>query len=153
MASSSVRAFTEPDAYVTAIRQGTVQVTVTQRGIFKAKLTRIDLHRLWMQRFSDNLARTSHVDGWGGCAIIVFRTEPGPSLSRGGVELDSSSIWLPRPGQSYYHRASGPASCGSVSLPLEEIASGSRYRKRRKALWCWRKPSANCRRWGSNADD
>lgn len=136
MASSSVRAFTEPDAYAAAIRQGTVQVTVTQRGIFKATLTRIDLHRLWMQRFSDNLARTSHVDGWGGRAIILFRTEPAPSLSRGGVELDWSSIWRARPGQSYYHRASGPASCASVSLPLEEIASGSRYRTRPKALWC-----------------
>jgi hypothetical protein len=94
------------------------------------------LHRLWMQRFSDDLPRTCHVEGWGGRAIIVFRTQPGPSLVRNGVELDWTGIWRPRPGQSYYHRASGPASYASVSLPLEEIASGSRYRKRRKALWC-----------------
>ena len=123
MPSSSVRTFTEPDEYAAAIRQGTVQLTVTQCGIFKAKLTRIDLHRIWMQRFSDNLPRTGHVEGWGGRAIIVFRTQPGPSLSRNGVELDWTDIWRPGPGQSYYHHTSGPTSYGSVSLPIEEMAS------------------------------
>jgi AraC-like DNA-binding protein len=123
MLSSSVRTFTDPDEYAAAVRQGTVQLTVTQRGIFRAKLTRIDLHHLWMQRFSDNLPRTTHVDGWGGRAIIVFRTQPGPSLTRNSVELDWSSISRPRPGQSYYHRTAGSASYGSVSLPLEEMVS------------------------------
>jgi hypothetical protein len=57
MPSSVVRTFTDPDDYAAAIRGGTVQLTITGRGDFNAKLTRIDLHRLWMQRFSDNLPR------------------------------------------------------------------------------------------------
>ena len=61
MPSSAVKTFSEPDEYTAAIRQGTYQLTITQRGIFKAKLSRIDLHRLWMQSFSEKLARTSHV--------------------------------------------------------------------------------------------
>jgi hypothetical protein len=69
-----VKTFSEPDEYTAAIRQGTYQLTITQRGIFKAKLSRIDLHRLWMQGFSEELARTSHVDDWGGRAVIAFGT-------------------------------------------------------------------------------
>jgi AraC-like DNA-binding protein len=122
MPSSAVKTFSEPDEYAAAIRQGTHQFTVTQRGIFKAKLSRIDLHRLWMQGFSEELARTSHVDGWGGRAVIAFGIKPGPGLIRNATELNESSIsWL-CPGQSYYQRSSGPATYGTMSLPLEDLA-------------------------------
>src|SRR4029077_19763572 len=82
--------------------------------------------RLWMQRFSENLAPNSHVDGWGGRAVIAFRTEPGPSLVRNGTELSTSGIsWL-RPGQSYFQRSAGRSAYGTMSLPLEELAVYSR---------------------------
>jgi hypothetical protein len=57
MPSSAVRTFTDPDEYTASMRRGTVELTATGRGDFSAKLTRVDLHRLWMQRFSDNLPR------------------------------------------------------------------------------------------------
>jgi hypothetical protein len=123
MPSSSVRSFTDPDEYAAAIRQGTHELTVTQRGTFAAKLARVDLHRLWMQRFSENLPRISHVDGWGGRSIIAFRTQTGPSVTRNGVELRPTSISRLPPGASYYYRSAGAASFASVSLPLEEMAS------------------------------
>src|SRR5205085_11621197 len=76
MPSSAVRTFTDPDDYAAAVRQGTYELTVTERGDFTAKLTRIDLHRLWMQRFSDNLPRISHIAGWGGRAVSLFGPNP-----------------------------------------------------------------------------
>jgi hypothetical protein len=79
MPSSAVHSFTDPGEYAAAIRQGTCELTVSERGDLTAKLTRIDLHRLWMQRFSDNLPRVSHIAGWGGRAVIAFRIEPGNS--------------------------------------------------------------------------
>jgi hypothetical protein len=60
MPSSSVRTFTEPDEYAAAIRGSTIEISVTQRGLFKGDITRIDLDRLWLQRLSDNLSRTFH---------------------------------------------------------------------------------------------
>ncbi len=54
MPSSAVRTFVDADNCAAAIRQGTVELTVTGRGRFEAKLTRIDLHRLWMQRFFES---------------------------------------------------------------------------------------------------
>ena len=46
MLFSSVRRFTDPDRYAAAIRQATVELTITGRGHFEASLVRIDLHRL-----------------------------------------------------------------------------------------------------------
>jgi len=60
MPSSAVRTFTDPDDYATSIRATRAEMTVMGRGHFTANLTRIDLHRLWMQRFSDNLPRIAH---------------------------------------------------------------------------------------------
>ena len=60
MPSSAVRTFSDPDDYATSIRATKAEVAVTGRGKFTAKLIRIDLHRLWMQRFSDNLPRVGH---------------------------------------------------------------------------------------------
>ena len=57
MPSSAVRTFSDADDYATSMRATKAEVTVTGRGRFTAKLIRIDLHRLWMQRFSDNLPR------------------------------------------------------------------------------------------------
>src|SRR5215472_10568637 len=52
MPSSSVRTFTDPDEYAAAMRQANVALTVMQRGTFNSRLCRIDLHHLWIQRFS-----------------------------------------------------------------------------------------------------
>jgi AraC-like DNA-binding protein len=123
MPSSTVRTFTDPDEYAAAVRQGTYELTVIERGHFTAKLTRIDLHRLWMQRFSDNLPRISHIAGWGGRAVIAFRTEPGPTLLSSGVEMQPTNIVRYSEGQNYYRRSSGFAAYGSMSLPVEEIAA------------------------------
>jgi AraC-like DNA-binding protein len=123
MPSSTVRTFTDPDEYAAAVRQGTYELTVIERGHFTAKLTRIDLHRLWMQRFSDNLPRISHIAGWGGRAVIAFRTEPGPSLLSSGVEMQPTNIVRYSEGQNYYRRSSGFAAYGSMSLPVEELAA------------------------------
>jgi hypothetical protein len=57
MPSSAVRTFSEADEYAAAIRATRAELTVTGRGDFVAKLIRIDLHHLWMQRFSENVPR------------------------------------------------------------------------------------------------
>jgi hypothetical protein len=123
MPSSAVRTFSDPDDYAAAIRQGTVEMTITGRGQFSAKLVQITLHRLWMQRFSDSLPRVSHIAGWGGRAVIGFRTYPGPNLVASGVEMQPTNIVRYSEGQNYYRRSSGFAAYGSMSLPVEEIAA------------------------------
>jgi AraC-like DNA-binding protein len=126
MPSSAVRHFSEPDAYAVSIRQGTVEMIVTERGHFNAKLTRIDLHCLWMQQFSETLPPISHVTDWGGRAVIAFRTQPGPCLVRSGLEMLPTNIVRHSVGQSYFQRSFGPACYGTMSLPVEEmVAAGA----------------------------
>ena len=123
MPSSAVRTYSDPEDYVAGIRQGTYELTVTERGRFAAKLTRIDLHRLWMQRFFDNLPRVSHIAGWGGRAVISFRTQPGPSLVRSGVEMQPDHLFRLSDGRSFYQRSSGFACYGCMSLPIADMVS------------------------------
>jgi AraC-like DNA-binding protein len=123
MPSSSVCTFTEPDEYALAMRQGTVGLTVKQRGSFSAKLTRIDLHSLWMQRFSATLGWTSHIDYWGEQATIAFQTRPGLDMARNGQEFAYTSVARLNASQSYYLHSPGPASYATMSLPLNELAS------------------------------
>jgi AraC-like DNA-binding protein len=123
MPSSAVHTFTDPDGYVAAMRAATPKLLVSARGNFDAKHTRIDLHHLWMQRFSDNLPRVLHVDHVAGRAIVTFGTQPRSSLMVGGAELHPSAIVRHCEAQSYYQRSSGPTSFGAMSLPVQEMIS------------------------------
>jgi AraC-like DNA-binding protein len=121
--SSAVHIFTDPDDYAASIRATKAEVAVTGRGQFTAKLTRIDLHRLWMQRFSDNLPRVGHAAGMSGRAIFSFRTQLGPSLLWGSAEMQPTNIVRHGEGESTFQRSSGSASWGAMSLRVEDLAA------------------------------
>src|SRR5215472_8657805 len=121
MPSSSVRTFTDPGDYAAAFHTTRAECTITGRGRFTAKLIRIDFHRLWMHRYSDNLPRVAHSATIKGCAIISFPTRPGPSQLSGGAEMHPTNIArLPEEVSSFLH-SSGSASWGGMSLPVEDM--------------------------------
>jgi len=123
MPSSAVRTFSDPYDYAAAMRAVTTELTVTGRGRFAAKLVRIDLHRMWMQRLSDNLPRVLHAAHDRGRAIITFGTGPGPGLLAGGLELLPSTLVRHSEGHEYHQLSSGAGSFGALSLPVEEWVS------------------------------
>ena len=122
MPSSAVQTFTDPDDYAASIRATRAEMTVMGRGHFTANLTRIDLHRLWMQRFSDNLPRIAHSAAISGRATFSFRTQPGPSLLWAGVEMQPIKITRHSEGANTFQHSSGSACWGAMSLPAEDIA-------------------------------
>ena len=123
MPSSAVRTFSDPDDYAASIRNTKAEVTVTGRGQFTAKIISIGLHRLWMQRFSDNLPRVGHSAATTGRVIISFRTHPGPSLLWGSAEMHATNIVRHGEGESTFQRSSGSANWGAMSLSLEVAAT------------------------------
>jgi AraC-like DNA-binding protein len=123
MPSSVVRTFTDPDDYAAAQRGVKSELTVIGRGHFTANLIGIGLHRLGLQRSSDNLPRTAHSVNSKGLAIITFRTHPGPSLVRSGVEMEPTNIFRHGEDEAYFQRSSGSASFGAMSLPEEDMAA------------------------------
>src|SRR5271169_4410812 len=123
MPSGAIHPFTEPKDFAGKNRATKAEMTVMGRGQFNAKLTRIDLHRLWMQRFSDNLPRVAHSAAMTGRAIISFRTKPGPSLLWSGVEMQPTNIIRHSQGKDSFQHSSGSACWGAMSLPEEEMVS------------------------------
>jgi AraC-like DNA-binding protein len=121
MPSSAVHTFTDPDDFATSVRGATSDITVIGRGQFAAKITRIDLHRLWMQRLSDNLPKVVHTAISTRRAAISFYTQPGLSHFSSGVEKHPTNITQHNVGRSYYYRSSGFDSSGFMSLPVEEM--------------------------------
>jgi hypothetical protein len=107
----------------TAIRATKAEVIVTGRGQFTGEIIRIDLHRLWMQQFSDNLARVGHSAAASGGAIISFRSRPGPSLFWGSAEMLPTNIVRHNEGGSTFQRSSGSAHWGAMSLPVIDMVA------------------------------
>jgi AraC-like DNA-binding protein len=120
--SSTVQSFTDPDDYAASFRVSQAELAVVGRGVFSAKLVRIDLHRLWLQNLSDNLPRVVRSVNVPGRAFIGFRTGPGPRIIRNGVEHQSSDVVRYTGGQTSFLRSSGPSTWASMSLPIADLA-------------------------------
>jgi len=123
MPSSVVRTFADPDEYAASIRSTTAEVTITGRGNFRAKVIHIDLDRLRMNRFTDNLPRIALCADPPGYATISLRTYPGSSLRRNGVEMLETNLIRRSEADTYFQQSDGFASFGSMALPIADIAS------------------------------
>ena len=124
MLSSMVQSFTDPEAYAGVIPSTQVQNSIVAAGQFEAKATLIELHDMRMQRFSDNLPRVSHTATKSGQVVVTsFRTAPGPSLAWGGLEMTPETILRHSDPIDAFHRSSGDAAWGSVSVPATVMAN------------------------------
>jgi AraC-like DNA-binding protein len=123
MLSSAVRTFTDPDDFAAEIRAGAVDLTITGRGRFAAKIVRVDLHRLWMQRLSDNLPRIAHSERASGRVFVAFQTQPGPGLIWNGMDLRPNVVVRTKGAGSAHHRSLGRTEFGAMSLSIEDMAS------------------------------
>ena len=122
MPSSSVRTYTDPDDYTSAVRATNAEMTIIGRGSFDAKLIHIDLDHLWVRRYADNLPRIVHSNDERGYATISFRTQPGLGLRKNGLEMLQSNIIRCGEADTYYHQSDGQAYFGSVTLPVHDMA-------------------------------
>lgn len=137
MPSSAVRAFSDPDAYYEAIRAQAVDGIVTARGNFRAELTRIDLHRLWMQRGYANLASVLKFASSQGRIALFFAVDPSqPVMHISGMavaerDVVSWGLGLPR-----HLRSSAAFRWGAVTLPQDDLlkAGAEMGRRRRHAV-------------------
>ena len=99
MPSSAVHTFADPDDYAAVFPAASIDLTITGRGQFIANVTRIDLHRLWMLRFSDNLPRVKHSgNNMDRACSVTARRCPRATSSRSvrvRAPINSQPAWLP----------------------------------------------------------
>lgn len=123
MPSSSVQAFLDPEEFAAGIRAAEIEITLEQRGSFAANLTRIDLHRLWMQRFSESGPRIFHIGHKAGRAIFSFLIEPGPEVIARGMPVAADHIVRNGVCDDFFHRTTGPIRWAAMSLPAVEMTA------------------------------
>ena len=124
MPSIAVRTFTDPVEYFAGIRNLQIDGFVVGRGEFCAKSTRIDLHRLWMHRFDEDLPRIMKVTPSGTRAGILFALRRAqPAMQVNGIETSQNQIAKFGLNRDWYHRSSAPCEWGTMSLTREDFAA------------------------------
>ncbi|HEX5327738.1 MAG TPA: helix-turn-helix domain-containing protein [Acetobacteraceae bacterium] len=116
-----IRTATDVDEFAAAIRTVGTVVTVTRRGDFVARLTRIDLHSVWMQRGEESLPRILQADHNPRRYGIAFASEPAPAFLWNGVVVQHTDIAIVAGSRTYSHRSSGPQRWGSMSLSIDTM--------------------------------
>jgi len=123
MPASRVLTFTDPQAYQAAIRAAQVEILPTAKGDFRAELTQINLHRLWMQRGRESLPRIYLATVNKGRAPIGFLTDAGqPAIQHCGMHVSPGDIII-NDLQPMHRRSHAPCSWGSISLTSEDLAA------------------------------
>jgi AraC-like DNA-binding protein len=125
MPSSCVLTFTDPHPYQAAIRAAELEILPTAKGNFRAELTRIDLHRLWMQRGRESRPRVFHGAVSPDRAVIGFLAEMDqPAVRHCGMDVSPGEIIVDHWG-SMHRRTEAPCHWASMSLTPGELAAAS----------------------------
>src|SRR5260370_37032863 len=91
MPDSAVLTFTDPDAYLLALRDVQAQGAITGRGKFRAVLTRVDFHGLSVHVGEEPLPRVASSALDPKLSGIVFATNPAhPLADNSALELRPS---------------------------------------------------------------
>lgn len=126
MPSSTVRTFTDADAYFAGIRNLQIDGLVTQRGRFRTESTLIDLHRLQMGRFEEDLPQIKRVTPSGSRALLLFATDPGKqAMLANGIETSQGQAVLLGLRWPYYLRSAAATRWGTMSLKPEDLAAAA----------------------------
>ena len=127
MPSSAVRTFTDADAYFGGIRNLSIDGLVTERGKFRAEAMLINLHRLQMGRFDEDLPRIMRVTPSGSRSLVLFQTDPSrPAMLVNGIETSRDQIAMFGLDWPYYIRSSAGSGWGTISVIPEDLAAAGR---------------------------
>jgi AraC-like DNA-binding protein len=128
MTTAFFRSFSEPDQFAAAIRPAEAQVTATQRGQYRARLSLVDLDQVALRTFEADLSQLSHNALAPEKTVLSFLLEPAGGTYIGGAEFQSGLLIRHAVGRNYYLRTTGPAVLGHLLLPhamLDSIGRNS----------------------------
>ncbi len=126
MASSEVRSFQDPWEHEAFYRGANLKVLVTTTGKYNGALTRIGLHRLWMQRSDASLPQIMHFtnsfDRW----PIAFVADPQQAPSyHNGSEILPDMIVATSIESEHHCRVLGSSRFATMSLPPQDLLAAN----------------------------
>jgi len=117
MPNSTTVTFSDPYEYQTSHREALQKLVVTARGKYRAKITSVELHRLWMLRGWHSLPTVSHAALREDQSPIVFPTDARqPPSVNNGVEVKPGEMVVTCLGGEYHARTPPQKHWGSLSL-------------------------------------
>jgi AraC-like DNA-binding protein len=118
---SRVLSFTDPFPYQAAIQAADVELFPTRRGEFRAELTQVRMHKLWMQRFHEKQPEVYASKIRPGRQVIGFLTrEHQPTMRHCGIEITPHDIVVSNQ-DVMHHRTEGGCGFGAMSLPTDDF--------------------------------
>ena len=127
MPSSAFRTFSDPDEHAAAIRAAKATILVTKPGEYRAELTRVDLHRLWMQTSRTVLPHVARYSVARDRSVVLFPGEAHRgSIHHTGIELSHGEMMFNSLGSEHYHRMGANSHWRAMSLAPEELAVAAR---------------------------
>jgi AraC-like DNA-binding protein len=127
MPDSAVFTFTDPHEYQKSVRGADMEVFLPTRGDYQAQLTRIDLHRLWMQRGRQSLPIVARSSLNKERAVIYFLADARqPEMLHGGTEVTPTAIVVNALGAEHYHSTSAASHWAAMSLSPGDLAAVGR---------------------------
>jgi AraC-like DNA-binding protein len=124
--SSVIRTFQDPWKHQAFFRGANMRSLVTATGEYRSTLTRIDLHRLWMQRSDVSLPHVAHLTNTFNRSAIGFPADTlqAPSYHNGS-EIAPDMIVAAAIGSDHHCRLLGPTQFAMMSLAPADLAAAS----------------------------
>jgi AraC-like DNA-binding protein len=127
MPGITISVFSEPDDYQAALRQDAeIDLLITERGEFRAELTRVALPRLRLSAGTENLARIAVITVASHLVRVSMPVRGQAPLFSGGILSRPGEIVTQGPGHCVFERTAGPCRWRSIWLPVKVFAVYSR---------------------------
>ncbi len=123
MAENRTATFANPDDYQAGIGDANVNLIVTGGGDFNARLTWLNLRRLYVLRASENLPRIAFFSLSPAQVFVSFPASACSSLTYGGFGLQFGDVVFHSRGERMHQRTNGESQWGLISLPPEQLAA------------------------------
>ena len=124
MPDSKTYLIDDPDQYRQRIPSDDVRLVITSTGAYRATVTRIHLHQVWMSRVSQSLAHTvCSVTPKGRRAIFFLPDDNRPSIYVGGTEIRTGDLVRYSAEAEYHDRLPPDGAWAGMALKPEDLAA------------------------------
>jgi AraC-like DNA-binding protein len=121
MPGSGTGTFIDPDDYQASLRQARIELVVTSRGSFNARLTWVTFHHLQLLHSEEDLPRIAYVSLAPELVFVGFATRPDPPMLWGGVELQTGDLLFHSRAERFHQRTTGACGWSLLGLAPEHL--------------------------------
>ena len=121
MPGSGTGTFVDPDDYQASLRQARIDLLVTSRGSFNARLTWATLHHMQLLHSEEDLPRIAYISLEPTLVFVGFAIRPDPPMLWAGAELQTGQIIFHSLGEQFHQRTTGPCSWGLIGMAPQRL--------------------------------